>query len=442
MVVLRVVAPRGVSAQLPAGFVGLSLEPFDINSSWLDPTDTSIATLFSDLGASRLRIGGTESGIFFQSDPAVPKPAWARIVVTDADFVRLAALTARTGWRVDLGIGLAHFDPANAAQEVAAAARRLGPALASVEIGNEPDLFASKGLRPPGYGETQYETEVSTYRAAIEKTAPGVPIAGPDTARSPAVTDWLDRYVTHQHARLAFVTQHSYATTHCRGAATSIAELLSNRIRSRSRSLFDALVAAAKPFGVAARLDETNSTSCGGQAGVSDRFASALWIIDDLLDAASRGVAGANVHGLLEACVGYTPVCADRATLQLRAQPVFYGLLLLHAVGSGRFLAVSTTGNPLIDAYAVRRGDGAVAIVVVNRDARARTFVIDEAGASSAQLSTLTAPSLASAGATFAGSRVGDDGSFVPKPVAVARAASGYRIDVRAGSAALLEIRA
>ena len=437
------VDPARPTGRIAPGFVGLSLEPFDLNSTLLDPAVANLSGFLSALGPSRLRIGGTESGIYWQSDPSRPKPSWARLVVTDASFVRLAALMARTGWRVDLGVGLAHDDPANAAAEVADASLRLGPALASVEIGNEPDLYATKGLRPAAYGYDDYQVEIDAYRRAIAAAAPGVAIAGPDTARSPAVTDWLDRYVAHEHAHIAFVTQHGYATTHCRGARTSIAALLSAKTRARREAVFDALVESAQRFRVGARLDETNSTSCGGQAGVSDRFASALWVVDDLLDAASRGVAGANVHGFLEACAGYTPLCADRVTRQIRAQPVFYGMVLVHLVGAGRFLRVSTPAGSDLGAYAVRRADNSVAVVVVNRDAdHARTVVIKGPGTRTARQLTLTAASLAAADATLGGARFEGDGSIAPATIAVPFGPAGYRVALRPGSVEVLTIPA
>ena len=41
---------------------------------------------------------------------------------------------------------------------------------------------------------------------------------------------------------------------------------------------------------------ELNSVSCGGARGVSDTFASALWILDTLFNMAAVGVDGVNIH--------------------------------------------------------------------------------------------------------------------------------------------------
>ena len=436
---VRVDLTRPSGRMLP-DFAGLALESFDVRSQLLDPTRTKIAKFLSLLGPSRLRIGGTEKGIFWQADPNAPPPVWAKLVVRDADFVRLAKLTTRTGWRVDLGVGLAHYDPSNAAQEVADASRRLGHALASVEIGNEPDLYGSNGTRPAPYDYRAYRSEFEAYRAAIAAAAPGVPIAGPDLARSPVVTDWLDRFVSDEHSHLAFAAQHQYVTTACRGSKTSIGELLSTDVRLRTQRFVDELVALARRGRIPARLDETNSTSCGGQPGVSDRFASALWAVDYLLDSARRGVAGANLNGFLEACFGYTPLCSD-ANGRLHAQPVFYALLFVHAVGSGAFLPVSSKPDPKLSVYAVRRGNGSVAIVAVNRAAKNTSLAIEIAGTHTARLWSLTAPSLTSTGSvTFGGAAVTSAGTFTPGSVAVPRSVVGYRVNVPPGSAVLLTI--
>ena len=164
------------------------------------------------------------------------------------------------------------------------------------------------------------------------------------------MTDWLSRYAADERGDVAFLAQHSYATTACRGSRTSISELLSAKVRAREHALVDALVAAARRSDLPARIDETNSTSCGGQAGVSDRFASAVWAVDYFLDAARRGVAGVNLHGFLEACIGYTPLCADHSG-RLRAEPVFYALLLVHAIGAGRYLDAVAPNDPSLDIY-------------------------------------------------------------------------------------------
>ena len=49
------------------------------------------------------------------------------------------------------------------------------------------------------------------------------------------------------------------------------------------------------------RVDELNSVACRGKAGVSDTFASALWVTDALFSLARAGVDGVDMHTLPDA---------------------------------------------------------------------------------------------------------------------------------------------
>jgi len=81
------------------------------------------------------------------------------------------------------------------------------------------------------------------------------------------------------------------------------------------------------------RLAETNSCYQGGKAGVSDTFASALWGADfDVSALASAGGVGINFHG--GGYGVYTPIAGTVAS-GFTARPIFYGMLLFRANGSG-----------------------------------------------------------------------------------------------------------
>ena len=68
---------------------------------------------------------------------------------------------------------MAHYEPTAAAREVAAAHRALGPYLAAVEIGNEPNAYGSHGFRQLPWIAQGYEEQVSEYREAIAALTPG-----------------------------------------------------------------------------------------------------------------------------------------------------------------------------------------------------------------------------------------------------------------------------
>ena len=101
------------------------------------------------------------------------------------------------------------------------------------------------------------------------------------------------------------------------------------------------------------RIDETNSVSCGGVAGISNTFASALWATAYITQAMAAGVTGVNLQGNPANCAGYTPLCApDPAALAaggLRAQPDWYALLLTRSLVGDRPLPTTITvgGSPV-----------------------------------------------------------------------------------------------
>ncbi len=108
----------------------------------------------------------------------------------------------------------------------------------------------------------------------------------------------------------------------------------------------------AKRHGIPLRIDETNSVSCGGVAGISNTFASALWATGYITQAMAAGTAGINLQGNPSNCAGYTPVCAPEATAlaegTLHAQPDWYALLLTRSLVGARPLplTISTAGSP------------------------------------------------------------------------------------------------
>jgi len=454
---------------LPADYLGLSFEASVLDSPLLDPAGSNLPQLLRDLGEGRIRFGGNslDRVTAWSPDAGRPLPPWAHARVTPEDLGRLGRLAALTGWRVDLGLTLGHFDAAAAAGEAAAARRLIGSGLGTVDIGNEPDLF-SAGYTHAGYSYADYRSQVDRYRAAISAAAPGTELAGPDTAGS----GWLAAFGRDERSGLAFLTQHFYPLTRCGGNRPTIAHLTSSATARREQHAAGVAVSAARGQGLPLRLDETNSASCGGQDGVSNTLASALWMVGYLLTAAQQGVNGVNVHGGLAACRGYTPVCLPGARgpvagtepdvdpiadlslgagrvgpsgkARLTAQPDFYALLLVRQVEGGRWVPVTPDRTGPLESFALRMPDGSIRLVLDNPDPhRAMTarVRVDEHVANRAVL-LLTGPSLgATSQVTFGGKEVTDAGSWQPRTVERASIADPVvQIDVPAASAALVTL--
>jgi hypothetical protein len=452
---------------LPKDYLGLSFEASVLDSPLLDPAHSNLAALLRDVGTGRLRFGGNslDRVAAWSPDPAGPLPSWAHARVTPQDLGRLGALSASSGWRIDLGLNLGHPDPSAAADETAAAARLIGAGLATIEIGNEPDLFAQDAtLKPAGYTYLQYRADVERYRAAI-RSIPGVALAGPDTGG----LEWLAAYGHDERAGLASLTQHFYPLTRCGGHHPTIADLASTATIRNERQVADAAVAAARGEGLAVRLDETNSASCGGQDGVSNTLASALWLVNYLLMTAHRGVDGVNVHGGLAACRGYTPLCVPGAvgpvagsapgidpvadaslgagpsgSGRLAAQPDFYGLLLVHQLQGGRWLPVRVDRPSPLAVFALQMPDGSIRVALDNSDPHfAGTVVVNAAGQHrTATVLWLTGPSLDSTShVQFGGSEVAADGTWRAQAgQRLSTTATGVRLGVGPASAAVLSL--
>ena len=266
-----------------------------------------------------------------------------------------------------LTVNLGRYDPAAAAQEAAAAHALLGPKLAGIEIGNEPDRFSREGLRPPAWGFSAYRREFAAYRTAIVQAAPGVPIAGPDASSGERVLPWLRASAA---LRPSLLTDHYYPLSSC-GYRPSVSELLSPAVRQDESSMLRSLGAIQRTSAIPLQLDETNDISCKGQPGVSNSFASALWAADYIARAMTAGIRGLDFHDLLSRSGAYSPLVAR--THELHANPEWYALLLAARLQGSKPLHTSVRGDANLSARAFVSSGGAVQLMLVNFDPIAAT---------------------------------------------------------------------
>jgi hypothetical protein len=358
---------------VPPDFFGLSFELSSLPrvASYAERGD--MVTLLRSLGPGVLRFGGVSADTRIAwKDAATPTPAWATGTVGPADFRGLASLAAKTGWHVLLTLGLGHFEPLAAAREAAAAKAALGDWLEAIEVGNEPNAWALHGLRSEPWSIVQYNAQLAAYRDAIEAAAPGIPLAGPDTSGSSAFENWGTAEVVDQ--RPALLTGHHYALGCGEHPAPTIPRLLSPSTQQREETSLARYMLIAQRGETRFRLDETNNVSCGGTAGISNTFASALWAAGYLPHVMAAGVAGVNLHANQAICGGYAPLCAPTAAHlaagALQAQPEWSALLLLRALLGDRPLPTATISRaqPNIQVSALLAADGRLHFVIVDDD--------------------------------------------------------------------------
>src|SRR5438067_4333271 len=125
---------------LPSDFVGLSYEMRELSALCttgdctgnFDPHKGNLIALYQALGRSNVRIAGNQldrDTLWVPAGQQVPNPlpSWVADVVTPADIARLNGVLRATGWKAEVGINLAHFDPALATDEAHALQSILGP---------------------------------------------------------------------------------------------------------------------------------------------------------------------------------------------------------------------------------------------------------------------------------------------------------------------------
>jgi hypothetical protein len=416
------IARGSAGRPVPRGFLGLSFEvgSMPLLAGYADNGD--LVTLLRSLGPGVLRLGGvTADKNMAWVDQFTPRPAWASGTIDEADLRGIATLAARSGWHVLLTVNLGHFEPEAAAREAAAAKATLGEWLAGIELGNEPNSYGHQGLREEPWTFTEYDSEVAAYKADIEAAAPGIPIAGPDVSGSSAFETWGVGEVVDQPP--ALLTGHHYPMSCQAQPAPTITRLLSPEIRALEVLSLQRYMTVAENGEIPFRMDEANTISCGGLAGISNTFASALWATAYVSQAMSMGVAGINLHGHPTNCLGYTPLCGATpqaiAEGQLSAQPEWYALLMLRGLIGDRPLPTTVAAHPQhnLAAYSFLAPGGGLRVVIVNDDPpktpRVNVQLRAGAGIRYARLLALTAPDPNStAGVRLGHAAVAPDGSF------------------------------
>ena len=368
---VRVTGSR-VSQPIPSGFVGFSFEfqaVRDYTGSDPHAINPVLVQLIRDVAPEQtpvLRIGGNSTDQTWWPSPDVTPSPGVIYTLTKSWLATTRALAVATGAKLILGVNLKLDSPAEAAAE--ARAYRAGIGLRNIEaleIGNEPELYKvfpyyEEGgvpfyARPPTYDFASYAEDV----AAIAKRVPRVALAGPATG----MPSWLAKVpqLFTAEPRLKIVTYHRYPLLACFSQPDdprypSIPNLLTpNSARDLLSGIGDA-ISFAHSHGATVRIDELNSVACSGQPGVSDTFASALWMLDTLFAMARAGVDGVNIHTLPDA--SYEPFVFRRIRGRWLAtvRPDYYSLLMFSeaAPPGARMLGVEETASTDVRSRATR----------------------------------------------------------------------------------------
>lgn len=426
-------------------FVGLSYESAILAASdYFTPDNASVLGLIGALGDSGvIRIGGntSERTVWRDGGRAV---ATGDIVITSSSIDRLAAALRRLGWKLIYGLNLAHGTAEDAAAEAAYVSRAVGADLLAFQIGNEPDGFGRwTAARPKGYDAAAFLAEWRAFHAAVRARVPDARFAGPDVA---AATDWVAAFAEQRLEGLVLLTRHYYADGPAGAPHVSLAKLL--RSGGQILPVLDQLARYGRIYGLPYRIAEANSVYDEGQPGVSDTLGAALWGLELTFAAAAAGAAGINFHAGVhnrrpDADKAYTPLARDGAG-HLRAQPLYYGMLMFAQAGRGSLVPArlaSDTGE--LKAFAVRAGDGSLRVCLINKDlARGVRVEIDPGRRfATASVMRLVGPAAdATSGITLGGASIDAYGRWTPAPEVLHSPSRAVPVDVPAASAALVSM--
>ena len=472
------VSSRPVTRPLASDFLGFAFEYRGLPEWFPKPgqaADDVLPALIRNLsptGRPSIRIGGETTDRSWWPVPGARKPtgityalgpSWTR----DAD-----ALVRSTDARLLLGINLEAGSSLVARVEADQLVKRIGPSnVAGLQIGNEPNLYRftpwyreSDGHIIPWYETTSapvYSRPASWDPAAFQaqfaqfaRVMPTLPLTGPETNPGP----WLTAFGSElsPHSRVRMLTAHAYGLNNCDRYPTdplypTVPHLLT---LTASRGLFDGLgpsIALAHRNGATLRVDEMGSVTCNGKLGVSNTFATSLWAMDALFDAARVGVDGVNLHSFPNEDNDLFDFTYERTTHRWRAtvRPLYLGALMFaQAAPTGsRLLHLATPAQTTLRAWATLGTDHRVRVLLVNDGSSATDVPIHAPagyGRAEGTIERLQGPSAAATGdVTLGGRRFSSTLTGTPPPPELqsVRPRDGVdRVLVPATSAALVPL--
>ncbi len=363
-----------ILATVPQDFIGLSYESAQLaNPAFFSAENTALIALFRELGDQGvLRLGGgtSEFTAFTTEEPTGPPPLAAvgpdtsKDVKTDTPITprslrNLRAFLDATGWRCLYGLNLGRGSVARAAEEASYAQSILGPRLIAFQLGNEPDAWRNR-YRPSTWSYADYWKEWSAAYAAVLARVPNAKFAGPDVSNKMDYVTGFAEDVKRSAPDVVMLTSHYYAMGPAGAPGMTIDRLLSPDPKLE-RDLQIAMT-AARGADLPYRMSEGNSCWNGGQPGVSDTVASALWVADMMLALAASGCAGVNLHGGGNGV--YTPIAGSLATGFVR-RPEYFGMELIKPfVGASLVRSSLECSSDRIRAYAAREANKVLLLVI------------------------------------------------------------------------------
>jgi hypothetical protein len=431
---------------LPRSFFGFSVEypelPFFEQNMRVFRRILRLWQVTGD-GPQVMRVGGDSADATYWNPAQPPKPVNAYIL-TPKWFATARRLIVRANLRVILDLNLHH---STAAVEAALARKALAAfpphRIIGFEVGNEPDRYHG------GFTPATYATALRAYAAALGTVAPRIPLLAPAVTNAQTNIHWLRDTVASSPAQVGALDGHRYLLGGCNSKSSprypTVARLLSDRMTSGLAASVMPAVQLAHSRGKPFRLGEMGSVNCGGIAGVSNTFATALWAPDALFSLWATGLNSVNMH--IRAFKINGPLAPVPGGFV--ARPLAYGLAMFARAASpgGRLIGLEISAAPVyhLRAWGVETSNRRLHVLLIDKGRVAAPVRLTLKADGPAVVQRLLAPSVsATGGVTLAGQAIARDGRLTGRLVTetIVPRHGIYTIPVPAGSAALVTARA
>jgi hypothetical protein len=376
-------APLGASVTVPQTPVGLSLE-YPLMEQYLGSgacPPPSLDTELQQLGSPPISLAGNSQDLTAPAGAlTTPFPSWdaATLYNLPTDFwTQLHCLLETAKDPLTVGIN-AKIGQLAWAQAIVAGAQSAATNGLNFSLGNEPDLYFLPDYSSLGKNPPNEEKSANLYLQVAAYLAPAVgtlPLIGPELANPDHWQHQFPRVVSA--LKVSTVGVHLYPLSACgNSTGVTVARLLSAAVGDAPASLAW-VVRDARAAGLPPILSEVNSAACGGEAGVSNSPASAVWAVRFVLSALKTGFQQVRFH----ASGGpYDPFVFNGAEIEQR--PLAIAMAALN-----RWLPVGSTLQTLhtpagIIATAVSGTPGGATLICDNETARRGVLKIAVSGPS------------------------------------------------------------
>jgi len=414
---VRIEEPLVKPRLMPLDFTGLSYEMGQLyNAEYFSPRNTELIRRFRDLSEHGvLRLGGHLSNITPWEGVGLNDPKQVRGVrhgiedywewplvdptvqrnkkgmITRKAITNLRGFLDAVNWKLIYGFNFACGSAARAADEAEAVANAMGDRLMAFVVGNEADGFGEDPFfRAKGYDFNRYFAEYETWVKTVRAKVPHAPFAGPDTEGN--VDTWVREYAQRTKGDTVMLTSHFYAM----GPASDpnmTAELLLQKVNPNlEEQIAGVRVASEAAGGTPYRMDEGNSCFGGGKDGISNAYASALWVADYMLHVACAGFVGVNLHG--GGTGFYTPI-ESSDEVSAKPRPMYYGMQFAQQLAGFMIAPCALKTGANVTAYLGTKGEQAK-LAIVNKSAQQISVELPQRlqSSQSTQRWTLRGPSL------------------------------------------------